>query len=108
MKLKLSRAPLNLKRKMSRNDHNGDVVMNGVDDYFDPEIVARLDHSARMRRVEEEEVKRKSLIKRLAQLEEETKNIEVSCLQSTNSLNQVKPYIKQLLDRVGPTLQQQP
>lgn len=73
---------------------------------FDVNAVAQLDHESRMRRLDEEEAKRKELIEKLRKLDEDTKIIETSCSLSDNKLHQVKPYIKQLLDKVETTIHQ--
>lgn len=78
---------------------------NEINYRFDVNAVAKLDHETRMRRLDEEEARRKELMEKLKKLDEDTKTIEVVCTQSEHQLNQVKPSIRQLLDKVGPTLQ---
>lgn len=70
--------------------------------FFDVEKVGRLDHETRTRLLEEEERRRKKLRDELEALTKETENIEVICEQSAQQLDQVKPYIKQLIDKVAP------
>jgi len=91
------------------NGHDNEQAMgdeplggDGIE-IFDVDAVAKLDHETRMRILDEEEDKRRSLRAKLSQLSEETKNIELSCLQTTNQLNQVKPYIRQLVEKVEPS-----
>lgn len=74
-------------------------LVNGFGNHFDVDIVSQLDHQTRIQKLEEEETKRKKLIDQLSQLEEETKSIEIACSNNANKVNNVKPYIKQLLEK---------
>lgn len=78
---------------------------NTIEDGIEPEMNGKPDHSTRMKLLEEEEIRRKELKDVLARLVEETKEIESLCSSSTTQIDQVKPYIRQLLEKVGPTLQ---
>lgn len=67
-----------------------------------------LDHETKMVKLDEEEAKRRRLQEALAQLNNEVSSIEHSSLQGSKQLNIVKPYIRQLLDKIGPTLHETP
>lgn len=78
-------------------------MKNGCDS-FDPEAIGELDHETRMRLLDEEETKRKTLLDKKNELDEETTKIAQLNAECASQLNEVKPYIKQLLDKVSPTL----
>jgi hypothetical protein len=89
----------------SRLDSQGDVEMrlesNGNDmSFFDIERVGQMDHQARLEVLENEEKRRKALQDKLAEVKTETTEIEIVCQASEAQLNRIKPYIKQLLDKV--------
>lgn len=79
---------------------------NTTNDSFDLTSVIKLDHETRMQTLEEEEFKRKELQDRLTEINSETKIYELACSQATNHLNEVRPHIKIMLERVAPTIQQ--
>lgn len=98
-------------KKEAKIDHQGDVEMvtnnehnnhNDTNNYFDPEKVCSLDHETRSRLLDEEGKKRKKLGEDLASLTKEADDMEVVVKTSENNLNQVKPFIKQLIDNVSP------
>jgi len=70
------------------------------DDYFDPDIVSKLDHEQRTKVLELEESKRRQLCDRLSEMTSETNEIDLLCQASEQEISRVKPYIKQLLDKV--------
>lgn len=67
-------------------------------------LEAKVAHEARLRSLEDEEIKRRELMDKLSRLSENTKEIEKLCTTNSDQLNQVKPSIKQLLDKVSSTL----
>lgn len=73
-------------------------------DVFDIKVVEKFDHDMRMRLLDEEELRRKDLQERLKESSKETKAIEATCSQGAIKLDQVKPYIKQLLEKAGPVV----
>lgn len=79
---------------------------NTTNDSFDLNAVSKLDHETRMQLLDEEEKKRKELQTKLIEINAETKIFELTCSQTTSHLNEVKPHIKLLLEKVGPTIQQ--
>lgn len=71
-----------------------------------PKKVTIEDHVTRMQSLDEEELKRKEFEEKLIQLSEETVSIEQACSENSQKLAQVKPYVKQLVERVVPLLNQ--
>lgn len=86
-----------IEHRMS-NGHSGDH--QSIE--FDAEQVALLDHQKRLSLLDEEEQKRKALQDRLADVSKETSEIEVLCHASETELNRIKPFIRQLVDKVEP------
>lgn len=78
-------------------------VKNGYDS-FQPEAIEKLDHETRMRLLDEEETRRKNLVDKMNQLNDETNKIALLNADCASQINEVKPYVKQLLDKVTPTL----
>lgn len=74
-----------------RHGLNNDCTRNGLD----------VDHATRMQLLDAEENRRRELQKKLNELTEETKEIELSYSKKADSINQVRPYIKQLLEKVN-------
>lgn len=70
----------------------------------DAEALRGVDHETRMKCLDEEEDKRKNLQEKLAQLTAETKDLESLYSASSNELKSVKPYVVQLLDKLGPKI----
>lgn len=88
-----------------RPDSQGDIEMrsetNGNDmSFFDFEKVGQLDHQTRLQVLDNEETKRKGLQAKLEEVKSEATEIELVCQASEAQLNRIKPYIKQLLDKV--------
>lgn len=80
------------------------TIRNSIDSDSADKNGSDIDHETRMRLLDEEEIKRKELQRKLAALNDETKDIEIACSRKADQLNQVKPYIKILLDKVSPSL----
>lgn len=70
------------------------------DDTFEPDQVGKLSHIERTKVLEAEVAKRKQLCEKLDEVLAETNEIEQVCQASEQQINRVKPYIKQLLDKV--------
>lgn len=92
--------------KPARVDGQGDMQMQNVESngndmsFFDMERVSQMDHVTRLQVLESEEAKRKSLQEKLSEVTSETTQIELACQTSEDMLNGVKPYIKQLLEKI--------
>lgn len=106
LKYEVDVAKEKLSTKNEQVDSEGDVQMENEPmvenkiDFFDAEKVGMFDHQTRVKMLEEEETKRKALCEKLSHLKEETDNIELICSQTEEQLDQIKPFIKQLVDRV--------
>lgn len=61
-------------------------------------------HNEKMQALDKEEIRRRELHLRLSKLEEETKQLEVSCSKGEKQLKEVKPYVKQLVEKANTTL----
>lgn len=77
------------------NNLNGDI--------FDIDLVAGHDHQTRMRLLDEEQDKRRQLQQKLINLTDELNTIERSSTINARQLDQVKPYIRQLLEKIEQT-----
>lgn len=78
-------------------------VKNGCDS-FNLDTIGKLDHETKMRLLDEEEVKRKALVEKMNELNDETTKIAQLNAECASQIDNVKPYIKQLLDKVSPAL----
>lgn len=84
-----------------QGDVDMQIVSNGNDmSFFDVEKVGQMDHLARLNILASEETKRKALQNKLEEVKTETNEIDLVCQASEAQLNRIKPYIKQLLDKV--------
>lgn len=79
--------------------------MNGPNsddnEIFDVDTVFKQDHKSRMRLLDEEQDRRRLLQQKLVHLSDEIDTIERSSNLNNKQLDQVKPFIKQLLDKIG-------
>lgn len=71
--------------------------------HFDVNSVALKDHETRMRLLDDEQDRRRQLQQRLVHLNEEINSIERSTNLNSKQLEQVKPFIRQLLDKIAQT-----
>lgn len=79
--------------KMETNGHTDT-------DFFDAEKVAALDHKTRLEKLDEEEKRRKDLEDKLSRVTTETNEMDSLSKSTETQLNRIKPYIKQLVDRL--------
>lgn len=67
---------------------------------INPEDIPKLDHETRLKLLDEELAKRKELQKKYGELERETRQIEELCSSTGSMVEDLKPYIRQLIDKV--------
>ena len=90
-------------RKQATVDGQGDVKMfegASKEDSFDPDVIDELGHEERTKMLEAEGISRKQLCDKLNSLVSEADEIEHLCQQSEQEINRVKPFIKQLVEKV--------
>lgn len=92
-----------------RTSHNEQTAeMNGMEvdsaqqngKYFDSDVVGRDDHITRLRLLDEEQAKRIALQEKLLQIKAEARDLESARRHNVAQLNQLKPPIKQLIEKV--------
>lgn len=88
-------------KSRDNGDNHMKLELNGSDTaVFDIDEVGLMSHAERLQIIDQEEAKRRGLQERLAEATAETDEISLVCEDSSAQLNRLKPYIKQLLDKV--------
>lgn len=67
-------------------------------------VKSQEDHKEKMQALDIEEIRRRELHLKLSKLEEETKQLDVSCSKGERQLQEVRPYVEQLVERANTTL----
>lgn len=66
------------------------------------------DHKERMQALDVEEIRRRELDLQFSKLQEEIRQLEFSCSTGAKQLNEVKPYVEQLVEKANTTLDLEP